>query len=207
MNTDGFMHYIVVIHKELTELSFFNEWDGMLLSSLMFHRLQLDTTARTWCSSTVLASWRLEGRKAGWVVSSTLQPNSAVCKHSTGCWHTDPGSSHSSTSRSDTTPTHALSLCSLFCSESVIISYWYHLILLITDLDCIWNFCLIDSLTSPCVNRHQFHPHHPKISNLVIISLHLCARCEVSSYTEHFCSFTANKCCRILQNKWSKWAC
>ncbi len=76
----------------------------------MFRRLQLDTTAHTWCSSTAQASSRLEGRRAGWAASSTLPSNSAACRHLTSCWHTDPGSSHSSTSRSDTAPTHTMSL-------------------------------------------------------------------------------------------------
>lgn len=74
----------------------------------MLHRPRLGITARTWCSSTAPASWTPGGRRAGWVASSTPPPNCAACRHSTSCWHTDPGSSRSSTSRSERTPTRAL---------------------------------------------------------------------------------------------------
>lgn len=86
-------------------------WPGLFV---MLRRRRPDTTAPTWCSSTVQASWRLEERRAGWAAWSTLPPNSAACKRSTSCWHTDPGLLHCSTSRSDTSP-----ICPLAPSASL----------------------------------------------------------------------------------------
>lgn len=101
----------------MPEIQFFvywtNEWWDIsdkslcikVFKSCFLLRLQLDTTACTWCSSTVSDLWRPEERRAGWAAWSTIPPNSAACKHSTNCWHTDRGSLRRSTSRLASTPT------------------------------------------------------------------------------------------------------
>ena len=100
----AFSHEAGVMHRSAIELCCQRMGVWHLASLPMFHRLRLDTSACTWCSSTAPASWRPEGKRAGSTALNMLPPNSVACKHSTSCWHTDPGSSHSSTSRSDTKP-------------------------------------------------------------------------------------------------------